>query len=291
MGASCICMPGATMERRSTLLEGSQVLKGETVGAYEVWRGIPAGRVSDDVEADRQLVLEQNVVDWDAAHLAGVLGIGPAEAVRLLEAAERNEPQAKRVMDQLARLRGRLGSRSKTRKPLAPLERRPPHLRPPKLAQALDVSLEEARSIIRNWRRSDPEAEARVSRARLLLLTAFADLPDVENARRVFQAAAAGETEATDLVRAYRHSSKANFSIRTKSGASRTDRQFGSKKPGGHLSGRLNPAIPQDIQPGMRHERGALFPLPRDFYRDVTLVLSGALAVSVAINVHFLFFS
>lgn len=291
MGASCICMPGATMERRSTLLEGSQVLKGETVGAYEVWRGLPAARVSDDVEADRQLVLEQKSVDWDTAHVAGVLGIGPAEAVRLLEAAERNEPRAKRVMDQLARLRGRLGSRRKFRKPLAPLERRPPHLRPPKLAQALDVSLEEARAIIRDWRRSDPEAEAQVSQARLLLLTAFADLPDIENARRVFQAAAAGETEAADLVRAYRHSSKSNFVNRTRSGSSRADRHFGSKKPGGNFGGQLDPTIPRHKQPGMYHERGILPPPPRHFYRDVTLVLSGALVVSVAINVHFLFFS
>ncbi|MEM7385271.1 MAG: amino acid adenylation domain-containing protein, partial [Verrucomicrobiota bacterium] len=40
-----VVMPGGTMAKGSVLLEQSQVLKGETVGAGEVWSGLPAGPV------------------------------------------------------------------------------------------------------------------------------------------------------------------------------------------------------------------------------------------------------
>jgi len=39
---SGVVMPGGTMEPKSVLLEQSQVLKGETVDANEVWSGLPA---------------------------------------------------------------------------------------------------------------------------------------------------------------------------------------------------------------------------------------------------------
>jgi len=40
-----ICMPGGVMKKGSLLLERSQVLKGETVPAQEVWEGLPAERI------------------------------------------------------------------------------------------------------------------------------------------------------------------------------------------------------------------------------------------------------
>ncbi|MEM7236179.1 MAG: hypothetical protein AAF517_28705, partial [Planctomycetota bacterium] len=40
-----VVMPGGTMEERSTLLEQSQVLKGETVNSDSVWAGLPARRL------------------------------------------------------------------------------------------------------------------------------------------------------------------------------------------------------------------------------------------------------
>jgi hypothetical protein len=42
---SGICMPGGVMKKGSLLLERSQVLKGETVPAQEVWEGLPAERI------------------------------------------------------------------------------------------------------------------------------------------------------------------------------------------------------------------------------------------------------
>jgi acetyltransferase-like isoleucine patch superfamily enzyme len=40
-----ICMPGGVMKKGSLLLERSQVLKGETMPAQEVWEGLPAERI------------------------------------------------------------------------------------------------------------------------------------------------------------------------------------------------------------------------------------------------------
>ena len=44
---SCL-MPGGTMEQNSTLLEVSQVLKGETVPAGQTWGGLPAESIIDE---------------------------------------------------------------------------------------------------------------------------------------------------------------------------------------------------------------------------------------------------
>ena len=40
--ANSVLMPGGIMEENSTLLEESQVLKGETVPAGQTWAGLPA---------------------------------------------------------------------------------------------------------------------------------------------------------------------------------------------------------------------------------------------------------
>ena len=40
--SNSVLMPGGAMEPHSTLLEGSQVLKGETVPTGQVWAGLPA---------------------------------------------------------------------------------------------------------------------------------------------------------------------------------------------------------------------------------------------------------
>ena len=42
-----VLMPGGEMEPRSVLLDQSQVLKGETVPAGEVWAGLPAQPVEN----------------------------------------------------------------------------------------------------------------------------------------------------------------------------------------------------------------------------------------------------
>ena len=42
-----VLMPGGAMEPHSTLLEVSQVLKGETVPAGQVWAGLPAEPISE----------------------------------------------------------------------------------------------------------------------------------------------------------------------------------------------------------------------------------------------------
>ena len=54
MRAESVCMPGATMEPCGVLVQGSQVLKGETVPGGEVWSGLPAAFVcaaDDDRDA------------------------------------------------------------------------------------------------------------------------------------------------------------------------------------------------------------------------------------------------
>jgi acetyltransferase-like isoleucine patch superfamily enzyme len=49
-----ICMPGGTMKRGALLLERSQVLKGETMPALEVWDGLPAERIPTPSGFDRE---------------------------------------------------------------------------------------------------------------------------------------------------------------------------------------------------------------------------------------------
>ena len=44
--SNAVLMPGGAMEPYSTLLEESQVLKGETVPAGQVWAGLPAEPIS-----------------------------------------------------------------------------------------------------------------------------------------------------------------------------------------------------------------------------------------------------
>ena len=43
--ARSVAMPGSKMEDNSTLLELSQILKGDTVGEGQTWAGLPGGRV------------------------------------------------------------------------------------------------------------------------------------------------------------------------------------------------------------------------------------------------------
>ena len=48
--SSSVLMPGGTMEPYSTLLEQSQVLKGETVPSGQVWAGLPAEVIDEETE-------------------------------------------------------------------------------------------------------------------------------------------------------------------------------------------------------------------------------------------------
>ena len=43
-----VLMPGGTMEQHSTLMEESQVLKGETVPSGQTWAGLPAEPINDE---------------------------------------------------------------------------------------------------------------------------------------------------------------------------------------------------------------------------------------------------
>lgn len=314
MGANSICMPGGAMHKRSTLLQGSQVLKGEIVGKYEVWRGLPAARVSDDAQADRES-LEANVDDEYAWHLAAVLGVGPVEAIGLIKAAESGEPRAKRVVAQLARLREGVGSSSKREKvkPIPPIEFRPPHLRPRKLSKVLDITIEEARTLVKRWCRGEPEAEALVNKARLNLFNTFARLSDDggDNSRAIaiFDAAASGDGDAENMIRAYRRSAfPASDGIPRKD---ITNRQFASMAPNrppfddiihlrkqqpGRGRGRQQTGRGRDRQGGFEPPpfpppppgKGRIRQDESSFYRDATIFLSGALVVSLAINAHFL---
>ena len=45
--SNAVLMPGGTMEPHSILLEESQVLKGETVPAGQVWAGLPAELIDE----------------------------------------------------------------------------------------------------------------------------------------------------------------------------------------------------------------------------------------------------
>ncbi|KAJ8613584.1 hypothetical protein CTAYLR_006155 [Chrysophaeum taylorii] len=337
LNANAICMPGATMDRRSTVLEGSQVLKGETVGPREVWRGLPAAKIGDNVDLDRALVLRDDDDDDDddknaaaaaaapkkdddedddamIAALAGVLGISAAAATDLLAANERGEPRAARVFHQLARLGRRL---DREPKPLAPLARRPPHLRPRRLAKTLGIPVDDARALVRDWRDADPRAEATVEDARLRLFAAFAGLDGPDAARSVFRQAANGDEDAANLVHAYRHSgggggnriaaaassgggpafkgppaSSEGPPASEGPGSSRSARRAGHNKRHPPWLPRVPP--PPLVPPPRVHPGGPPAPEqqrePRGdpYYRDAALFLAGGLAVSFFINLAFL---
>ena len=46
--SNAVLMPGGTMEQYSTLMEESQVLKGETVPCGQTWSGLPAEPINDE---------------------------------------------------------------------------------------------------------------------------------------------------------------------------------------------------------------------------------------------------
>lgn len=63
-GVSCransVLMPGCTMEQNSTLLEESQVLKGETVPAGQTWGGLPAEPINDEPLTNSESIIDMN---------------------------------------------------------------------------------------------------------------------------------------------------------------------------------------------------------------------------------------
>jgi len=177
MGANAVLMPAAIMEPWSTLLEGSQVLKGETVGSGEVWRGLPAACVGDEIANDRRIILSSALSspldpkslllttapsdatsEAELAALSGVLGVSISQVIHLRQRALDGDPSAFRVFSQLDRIRRRMLARAGlgndetssivsaestsslrrlARKPMPPYGQRPPHLRARCLAEAL----------------------------------------------------------------------------------------------------------------------------------------------------------
>ena len=295
MAANTVCMPGATMEPGSTLLEGSQVLKGETVGAGEVWRGLPATRIGD----------EHRDVEASVDERAGILGISSTAFLDLKARADRGNPGALKIFTQLNRMRSRLLARAGTvsddvpgplpkengLRPIPPPRLRPPHLRPYRIAQTLDVSVDDARALIRKWRRRDVVASQKINDVKYRLFAAFAGIED--DSKAIFDRADAGDPDAAALVRSYRHAYHGPPGARGRGGPGggpggpgrgRGGRgRGGSGFRGGRFPGRggFHPPPPpgdNDVRP---HH-------PPMVWRDAALVLAGALVVSMAVNLHFL---
>jgi len=88
-------------------------------------------------------------------------------------------------------------------KPLPPPHRRPPHLRPRRIAAALGVENAEARALVQQWRTHDPVAVASIRAARLILLRDHAGLGAVADARDLSRAANAGDAAAVRALDEY----------------------------------------------------------------------------------------
>ncbi|KAJ1452942.1 hypothetical protein M885DRAFT_297177 [Pelagophyceae sp. CCMP2097] len=191
MHAGALVMPGGSMEAASTLLLGSMVLKGETVGAGEVWSGLPAGCIGDcDTERKAFYASLEPSAKPDARvqHLAQTLGVGLGAAQKLDDSARGGNVAAQCISANAARAAGP----RRRAKPLPPPHRRPPHLRPRRIAAALGVENAEARALVQQWRTHDPVAVASIRAARLILLRDHAGLGAVADARDLSRAANAG---------------------------------------------------------------------------------------------------
>ena len=112
---------------------------------------------------------------------AGALAAGGVEAV-CREGA--GDGDALRLFSSLARAR-KVAHLSK-RRTLPPFHLRPPHLRPGKLALALECTVKDAQGTIQGWRRGDADAVAAVRKGRVLLVAKHLEV-DEDNAKAVLR--------------------------------------------------------------------------------------------------------
>ena len=255
MRAESVCMPGATMEPCGVLVQGSQVLKGETVPGGEVWSGLPAAFVcaaDDDRDAFYRKCFKQATAagqgalvipasqpgssppspkkknsglelrkkqaslrataaaPFDVDAVAKALGLSLAASADLFAARDRGDKHALRLFHTLGRLRDSAAA-GFVKKTLPPPGRRPPHLRPGTLAVALEITVDDAKQVIRAWRDDDDVATEAVKRAKFALYAQHAGLDDPAGAEAVFAAARGGDDDATAKVAAYRQGGRALF--------------------------------------------------------------------------------
>ena len=191
----------------ATLSAGSQVLKGEVVPAAEFWSGLPASFAStvDDAwsafEGLRPPAIEG---EFTPEGIASALGLSLPGAWKLFAAKARGDGDALRLFSSLSRARkvASTGGLSK-RRTLPPFHLRPPHLKPGKLAIALECNVKAAQGIIQGWRRGDADAVAAVRKARVLLVAKHLEV-DEDNAKAILRAARAGDEGSRAQLQSYR---------------------------------------------------------------------------------------
>ena len=207
MRSGALCMPGGGLGTMATLSAGSQVLKGEVVPAAEFWSGLPASFSStvDDARSAFEGLRPPAVEgEFTPEGIASALGLSLPGAWKLFAAKARGDGDALRLFASLARARkvASTGGLSK-RRTLPPFHLRPPHLRPGKLALALECNVKAAQDIIQGWRRGDADAVAAVRKGRVLLVAKHLEV-DENNAKAVLRAARAGDEGSRAQLQSYR---------------------------------------------------------------------------------------
>ena len=181
------------------------MLKGEAVPAGEFWSGLPASFFStvDDARSAFEGLRPPATGDGEFTPegIARGLGLSLPGAWKLFAAKSRGDGDALRLFSSLSRAR-KVAHLSK-RRTLPPFHLRPPHLRPGKLALALECNVKAAQDIIQGWRRGDADAVAAVRKGRVLLVAKHLEV-DEENAKAILRAARAGDEGSRAQLQSYR---------------------------------------------------------------------------------------
>ena len=184
------------------------MLKGEVVPAAEFWSGLPASFSStvDDARSAFEGLRPPATGDGEFTPegIASGLGLSLPSAWKLFAANARGDGDALRLFSSLSRARkvASTGGLSK-RRTLPPFHLRPPHLRPGKLALALECNVKAAQDIIQGWRRGDADAVAAVRKGRVLLVAKHLEV-DEDNAKAILRAARAGDEGSRAQLQSYR---------------------------------------------------------------------------------------